>query len=165
MTDNNDEIRRTEGGQIVPGSGAQLGKTSSRRLGTGEAAKLRKLIEPERDAIVMKLIETAKGGTKEAVRAAEVLLSRLAAPPKATAELVHIEGLAAETTLEGKCQAVVIAVARGKVSATAGREILSMLHVYGRARQLDEFEARLRALEQGRRAPIDITPEPEVPLV
>jgi hypothetical protein len=110
-------------------------------------SQIRKLIEPERDAIVQRLIETAKGGTKEAVRAAEILLDRLAAKPRPTAELVRIEGLAQATTLQAKADAVVLAVARGEVSADAGRAVLQMLDTYSRAIKADELEARLRALE------------------
>jgi len=115
------DVQRNEKGQVEEGSGGALGATSARRAGISQIARLRALIEPEREAIVAKLIETAKGGTKEGVRAAEILLDRLAARPRPTAELVRIEGLATAQIFQAKCDAVVIAVAHGEVSADAGR--------------------------------------------
>jgi hypothetical protein len=134
---------RDEKGHLLPGH-----KLGGRPLGTSQIARLRALIEPERDAIVAKLIETAKAGDgNSAVRAAEVLLDRLAAKPRPTAELVRIDGLAQAQTLLAKADAVILAVARGEVSADAGRAVLAMLDTYARAIKTDDLEARIKVLE------------------
>jgi hypothetical protein len=148
-------VERDAQGHVLPGSGSAFGANSTRRLGTGQLAKLRALVEPERDAIVANLIALAKGTGKDAVRAAEVLLDRLAARPKQQSEIVQVSGLKEAATLQGKMDAVVAAVANGEVSADAGRAVLQMLDAYARAKRTDELEARIRALEEGRGRTID----------
>jgi hypothetical protein len=168
MTDNNDEIQRTAGGQIVAGSGAQLGKNSTRRRGTGEAAKLRRQIAPLRENLVDQLHKIAQGNDSAAVRAASELLSLLSAKPKPQSELVSIPEMKEAVTPEAKAEAVLAALASGKVSAEAARAVLQTIDAAVRIKKYTELEARISALERARGlrpAPIDITPEPEVPLV
>jgi len=142
------DIQRDEKGRVLPGAGGALGATSTRRAGTGEASKIRALVQPKREALVARLLEIAESGApKDAVRACEALLCRLAAPPRPTAELVHIPGLANARTLEEKADAVVLAVARGEVTADAGRAVLQMLDTYARAIKASELEERIRRLE------------------
>jgi hypothetical protein len=140
-------IARDAHGHVLPGSGSEFGKTSTRRLGTGSQTKMREQIDPRRQEIIAKLIETALSDGKDRVRAAEVLLARLAAPPKAQAELVHVPGLAEATTPREKADAILVAVATGQVSADAGRALLNMLDSYVRTITATDHEARLRALE------------------
>lgn len=142
-------------GHLLPGH--SLG---GRPAGTSALGRLRALIEPHKDEIVAKLIETAKaGGGNSSVRAAEVLLDRIAAKPRPASEIVSIPGLKEATTSRGKCDAVIAAVATGEISATAGRDVMALLDVYARAIRYDEFEERLRALEG--RAPRTIEPDPD----
>jgi hypothetical protein len=156
------QIERNAKGQVVAGSGAALGATSARRLGTSEIARLRRHIEPHREDILNALIATAKGSDSAAVRAASELLDRLAAKPKAQAELVIVAGMKEAPTLQGKMDAVIAAVADGQVSADAGRAVLQMLHAYGRAKSIDDLEARIKALEGREPQPTAPADEAEV---
>jgi hypothetical protein len=122
-------------------------KSPGRPRGTSEISKVRKLIEPHREAILARLVEIAKSTDKEAVRAAEILLDRLAVKPRPQAELVHCPGLREATTLTAKAEAVIASVAQGEISAEAGEKLLRLVGILKEVLAHDDLERRLRFLE------------------
>jgi hypothetical protein len=147
-----DLVERDAHGRFLPGNGG-------RPAGRTELERIRALVQPHRDEVVATLVAAAKAGD---VKAAELLLERLAAKPRPQAERVMVPGLREQTTLKGKADAVIAAVAQGEISAEAGSSILRMITDYARAITVDDHEARLQHLERGERV---INPDPAGELV
>jgi hypothetical protein len=105
------------------------------------------LIEPHREELINGLIATAKSKSKEATKAAEILLGYLAAKPRPTAELVHVPDLAAADGLEAKCAVVINAVANGEITSTAARDLLGVISDMAKVIEIGDLEDRVRILE------------------
>ena len=133
-----DEAKRDAAGRL------QRGHAMGRPPGKTELERIRALIAPNREAIVATLVAGALVGD---VKAAEALLDRLAPRPRPTGERVHVPGLREATTIQGKADAILAAVAGGGISAEAGRAALAMLADYAKVRAVDDLEARLARLE------------------
>jgi len=137
------DIARDGKGRLQPGH--KMGRPA----GTSERDKIRALAQPHREAAIKALVDVLEAGDnpQAIVKAAVEILDRLAARPKQQAERVVVPGLAEAPDLKGKAEAVTRAVARGEISAEAGRQVLGMLADAARILQVDDFDRRLRALE------------------
>lgn len=132
---------REGNGHFVPGHTV---KSPGRPRGLSAAEQVRSLIDPHKDEIIAKAVELAKLGDPVSMR---LCLERLAPVPRPEDEKVVVPGLKDATTLQAKATAILVAVADGEISATAGDKLLRMLDTYGKAVVLDEHERRLRAIE------------------
>lgn len=132
---------RKDNGHFVPGHAV---KSPGRPRGLSAAEQVRAIIEPHKDEIIAKAVELAKLGDPVSMR---LCLERLAPVPRPEDEKVVVPGLKGANTLQAKAAAILVAVADGQISATAGDKLLRMLDTYGRAVVLDEHERRLSAIE------------------
>jgi hypothetical protein len=112
--------------------------------------EVRELLEPHMDEIVERLVGMAKSGDASAMR---LVVERLSPALKADGERVFIPELAEAKTIEGKAEAILNAVADGRVSAEAAAKLMSALEAYGRAVSVSEIEQRIAELEASRDAP------------
>lgn len=117
------------------------------RGGPTESELIRRRVSPHRDEILDKMIVQAKEGD---TRSAEIVLRWLAPVARPDAERVVVPGLRDAVTLVDKAAAILAAVAEGHVSAEAGDRLLSLLDKMARVVSVDDHEARLRAIEQGK---------------
>ncbi len=132
-------------------------KSPGRPKGLSQSEKVRALLEPHREELIGRVLELTKSADPHAAAGAlRIALERLAPAPKQEAERLDIPGLADATTFQGKCDAVIAAVANGEASADAGAKVLALLDVYRRALETDALveriasgEARIAALEGG----------------
>lgn len=124
-----------------------------------QSEKIRALLEPEREKLIGEVLRMAYDQNPDIssakVRALELALSRIAAPPKQESERVTVPGFAEATTLQAKAEAVITAAATGEISAEAAERLLRVLDVYSRAIVSTELERRIAAIEAGR-APITV---------
>jgi hypothetical protein len=122
--------------------------------------KIRRLLEPERERLIGRVLEnafSADGNTSN--RALELALSRLAPAPKQDSERVVIPGFKTAVTLQEKAEAVIDAIATGQISVEAGERLLRVLDTYARSVLATDHEKRLQALEEGRRPPVVVDAE------
>lgn len=131
-------------GRWKPG---QSGNPLGRPRGTSTAAKLREAIEADLPAILDNVIQSAKAGD---IAAARLLLERAipALKPVELPVLVEVKG----DTLTEHGRAILAAVASGQVAPMQGAALMSALSQLARLVELDEFDARLRALEAATRS-------------
>jgi hypothetical protein len=95
-------------------------------------------------AIIATLVKAAKAGD---VRAAELILSRVAPPLRATREPITVEAAASATTPAEAAQALVRAAAAGELAPDVAAELIAALRGCSDIRQADEIERRLAELE------------------
>lgn len=139
-------VRDANGRWIVPP------RSPGRPRGLSHSEKLRALLEPEREALIGRLLALTRDDDPHAsARAVEIALRYLGPPPRPEAERIVVPGLAEAKTLHDRAAAVVAAVADGAVSPEAGQKVLQMLDVLNRTAKTADLEARIAALE-GRKA-------------
>lgn len=141
---------RDDQGRLLPGH-----HMGGRPAGTSAIERFRRLVEPHWPAILTALITAAKSGD---TKAAELIAQRMVPPARPQAERVVVPGLAEAPDPEAKAAAVTAAVARGEVSAEAGRALLGMLGEAVRIVEATDLERRIRALE-GRQPRVIDPPE------
>jgi hypothetical protein len=123
----------------------QSGNPKGRKPGTGEVARLREVIRARVPELIDKLIESALAGDTQA---AKLLIERVI-PSAKPAELpapVEIDG----DTLSDQGRAILGAVAAGRLAPGQGAQLMTALGALARVVEVDELEARIRALEEGR---------------
>lgn len=120
----------------------QSGNPAGRKPGTGEVAKIRARISARVPELLDALMLSALSGD---VGAARLLLERAIAPLRAAeqAQALHMPG----DTLTDKGRAVLDAVAAGELPPGQGAALLGAIGTLARVVELDEFAARLAALE------------------
>lgn len=139
-------MSRREQDNTRDGAGRFLpGKSGNPRGRTPEIAKVRKMLEPHREALIKKAVELAMNGDATALR---LCLDKLAPAPKATAELIRVPALRDAETLTGKASAILDAVGAGMVPPDVGVSLLSALSSVARVIETDELERRIAALEE-----------------
>lgn len=109
------------------------------------STRLRKLIDAEK--IVARLQEAALDGD---VQAARTLLERALPVYRTSAEPVDLPELARATELTDKAQAVLDAVADGRVPPDVGSQLVAAIGSVSRLAEVDELARRVTALEQVR---------------
>lgn len=114
--------------------------------------RLRQLLDPYQDRLVMKAIKMALAGDMMAMR---LVLERIAPPPKPESAPVSIPGIALAKTMADKARAIVDAVGGGAISPDAGATLLGAIANASRiveseehARQIAELEAMVAALQK-----------------
>jgi hypothetical protein len=130
----------------------QSGNPSGRRPGSRNRASLaaEMLLEGESEALTRKAIELAKGGDTTALK---MCLDRIAPARKdapVTLDLPVLTG--PETALAGVARAIEAAAA-GEITPSEAGALVSLLDSYRKAYEVQEFEKRLVALEEGRTNP------------
>lgn len=149
---------RTKGGRWVAG---QSGNPAGRKPGTpNKRSPLEVQVAQHGEAIMAKVIEAALGGD---LQAANIALQRISAPLKARSGSVNFE-FTPGAPLAEQAQEVVAAVASGSIDPDTGKVLIDCLTAAANLRTVDEFEARLAALEtrgsgEGRRAGVVISSE------
>lgn len=143
-TSTSKDVPRTEDGRwLVPPKG--------RPRGTGEVEKIRKYLEPRKQAVLDKLAELAEAGDG---KAQDTFLRYFSPGARQEDERVRVEGFASAPTLQEKASAVMVAIAEGSISAAAGQKLLQGLELYTRVITAGDLEQRLQALERGAPKPI-----------
>lgn len=121
----------------------QSGNPRGKKPGTGRIARLRDAIGEELPDILTILIKQAKEGDTQA---AKILLEKVLPPMRPTETLVEIS-LPPDTSLSGKAEAILQAVAAGTLAPGQGAQMLSGLGNVARLREVDELTKRIEALE------------------
>ena len=129
---------------------ALVNPNSARAPAPGDA--IRALIEPEKAAIIAKLVELAKAGDP---RSMETALKYLAPPAKPDAERIHVPGLREATTIAAKSEAIINAVSNGLISVDAGHRVAALLELHTRSVTVHELAEQVEALKRGR-APLPL---------
>lgn len=118
---------------------------AGRPKGTGKAARIAKAIsDDELRRIVAALVEEAKAGN---VKAAGLLLARTMPPLKPISEPVRFR-FPDDATLSDKADAIVNAIAAGKLPPDVGAQLIQTLATTARIIEIDELERRIAALEE-----------------
>lgn len=105
-------------------------------------ARLRKMINAEK--IVKELERAALAGD---VQAARTLLERALPVYRLTAAPVNVPAAAAAETATGKAQAVMDAIAVGKIPPDVGAQLIAAIGALVRVVEIDELERRIAAIE------------------
>ncbi len=150
--------RDPETGRLMPGH--SVAPRNRWRPGqVTEAEAIRKHLEPSKLKVLDKLTELAKAGDPRSI---EVYLRYFSPGARQEDEKVQVPGLAEAPTMEAKAQAVIAAVAAGQISTAAGATALTLLDRYTKLILAADFDARLKALEQGRAGPKPSTPAGDI---
>ncbi len=112
-------------------------------------------IQDRRTRITETLLENADGVARAAVEAAlagdtaaqGLILSKVLPSLKAQAERVEFT-FDAKASLVEQVESVLQAIADGSVAVDTGRQIIEAIASVGAVRQVEEFQARLEALEK-----------------
>jgi hypothetical protein len=104
-------------------------------------------VQPYRQKIVNYLVGVLDGkATSDGVKAAEILLSRRAAPPRSMGESTSLPGLAAADTLMKKVAILEQAAEEGHLSISAWREALAALADLVKVSEGDDLAEDVRLL-------------------
>lgn len=116
---------------------------AGKRKGTPDIRlRFRALMDADAPALVAKAVELAKAGNPHALR---LCIERLV--PVARDISIELPGLA-EGTHSERAEAVMQAVADGRLSPEQGAQGTTLLQASLRIREIDELERRIVALEQ-----------------
>ena len=135
-------------GKFLPG--CKPHPNAGRPKGKTQADLIRVKLEPERERLVERLMVLAfnEDGNVSA-KAVESALSWLVSIFRVTSEFVNVPGYAEQTTLQGRAEAIISAIATGEVSAQAGQLLMQILDAYSRVITASDLEKRMAALEAG----------------
>lgn len=106
-------------------------------------ATVRKLLDPNREELVAKVLEMAKGGNEAALR---IIFDRIAPLPRAQFEPMAIPGFIAAKTMVEKAQTVVDAMGAGSITADAAALFLSAMASAVAIKQDDQLAAEIETL-------------------
>ncbi len=121
----------------------ESGNPRGRPKGTGNAAKLRALLQPHAKDLVKRAVELALEGDVTALR---LCLERLVPPVRATDEPVELRGLKGTLTEQG--EAVVQAMAASQVTPEQAAKLLQALAAQAKIEEADKLERRICELEK-----------------
>lgn len=122
------------------------GNPAGRRPGTSDVARLRAAIAVQMPDIVAKLVAKALHGD---ISAARLLLERVVPPLRPSDEGVRVSLPA--SSLSDQVRAILDAMCAGEVTPSQAARLLAGLSDLARLVEVDELEARVRALEVLRR--------------
>lgn len=108
--------------------------------------RLSKAMLEDADAVVSVVMERAKEGD---MSAAALVLARVAPALRLVAPTVEFD-FDARSSLSAQVEHVLQAIADGKVAPDIGKQIIEAIAQLGSIRQVDDLEARIKALEQHR---------------
>ncbi len=109
--------------------------------------RLAKAMLDDADDVVSVVMEKAKEGD---MSAAALVLARVAPGLRLSAPLVEFD-FDSKAPLSTQVESVLQAVANGEVTADVAKQIIESISQLAGVRQVDELEARIRALEEHRR--------------
>jgi hypothetical protein len=121
----------------------QTGNPKGRPPGQSEITRLRASLARDVPDILAVLVLAARGGD---VQAARLILERVLPPVKAV-ELAQAINLPTDGTLTAKGNAVLHAVAAGKLAPALGSALLGAIGTLARVTEMDELDARVAELE------------------
>ncbi|CAN5359032.1 hypothetical protein BH10PSE17_BH10PSE17_25080 [soil metagenome] len=139
MGNDDNKIREVDGKFAVGNPGRPKGLTL--------VEQVRKILNPERDAIVAKLISNVKsedGVTSNG--ALKLAMSYLAPPSKGQGEFIDLPGLAEAKTIADKATVVIDAIAAGAISVESGAAVMRMLEILKDSVAYTELRAKVDKL-------------------
>lgn len=123
----------------------QSGNPKGRKPGSGEVARLRALLNPYAEELVMKAKNMAVKGDTTALR---LCLERLAPPIHIKDEPVTVDGLKGDAPLADQGRAVVDAMARGQITPCEASTLMQTITAQSRIIEFTDLEKRITMLEQ-----------------
>lgn len=120
----------------------QSGNPAGRKIGTSEAAKLRRAIEADLPDIISAMVESAKQGE---VGAAKLLLDRTIPAIKPTTIGITVGGL--QGTLSEQGNVIVSAMGDGTIAPEHAQRMLAGLASLSKIREGDDLLHRIEQLE------------------
>ncbi|WP_162622912.1 DUF5681 domain-containing protein [Salinisphaera orenii] len=132
--------KRNNRGQFTGGAS---GNPSGRPPGSGHAAKLRRAISEDMDAIISVLVKQAKDGD---TGAAKLLLDRAIPAIKPQAQVVTVPGLDADGVSD-RARAALDAAGRGELPPDTAAQLVQAVGSLARVVEIDDIEKRLHTHE------------------
>ncbi len=105
-------------------------------------------MQRELGAVVKTLIAQARAGD---VKASRLIIERLVPPLRAESAPIDLPGLNPASSLVEQGQALLAAVAQGKIPPDVAASLLTGLGSVARLREIEELERRIAALEEQQR--------------
>jgi hypothetical protein len=135
------------GGRFRPGvSGNPQGRRAGARNRVSALAQ--RLMDDDAEAVILALIEAAKGGDVSAIK---LILERVAPLPRSRPVHFDVPAIATTADLGAAMSAVLQAVAGGELAPDEAASIASLIETRRRTIESVELEQRLVALEQAAR--------------
>lgn len=132
--------KRNNRGQFTGGAS---GNPAGRPSGSGQAAKLRRAIAEDMEAIITVLVKQAKSGD---TAAAKLLLDRAIPAIKPQAQVVTVPGLDADDVSD-RAKAALDAAGRGELPPDTAAQLVQAVGSLARVVEVDDLERRIAALE------------------
>ncbi|MEZ5538345.1 MAG: DUF5681 domain-containing protein [Thiolinea sp.] len=132
-----------KGGKSPNPSGRPKGAPTSQ-------TQLAKLLKDRADDVVQTVVNAALAGD---MQAANIVVSRIIPPLKSEAQKVTFQ-FDASQPLSKQVEQVLQAISEGKVAPDGGKQLIELIGSLGTIRQMDEYEARLKALEAKNDIPV-----------
>lgn len=123
----------------------QSGNPAGRRPGIPDKrSELRRSLAEHAPALLKKAVDLALEGDTAALK---LCVDRLMPPARARDEAVPVPGLMGTASLTQQAQAIIEALARGELAPAEAGAIMGALASAARAKEIDELEQRIQALE------------------
>lgn len=122
------------------------GNPKGRPKGASKSERLRALLQPHAKDLVQKAVELALAGDQQALR---LCLERLLPPLKAQAPTVEISALKEAKGLVHMGEAIIQAVAAGKIAPDTANTLLAALSAHSHIIEVEDLQRRIEALEGG----------------
>ncbi|MEZ5534169.1 MAG: DUF5681 domain-containing protein [Thiolinea sp.] len=112
--------------------------------------RLADMLKDKADDVVQTVVNAALAGD---MQAANIVVSRIIPPLKSEAQKVTFQ-FDASQPLSKQVEQVLQAISEGKVAPDGGKQLIELIGSLGTIRQMDEYEARLKALEAKNDIPV-----------
>jgi hypothetical protein len=143
MSINPEIAGRIQGGRFVPGvSGNPAGKPLGARARATRLAE--KLMAGDAEAVVLAVIEAAKGGD---MTAAKIILDRIVPPCRGRPVRLDLPPIVSAADLVRALAAIADAMARGVLSAEEAQAAAAVLEHHRKAVETFDLERRMAAIE------------------
>lgn len=147
MSDAHNTAGKQRGRPFEPGkSGNPSGRPKGSRNATTRLVEA--MFEGEAEEVARKAIELAKAGDGPVLRA---VLDRLAPARKDAPIILDLPFVESAADAKAAAAAVIAAVASGEISPSEGGAVMSLLSAQRAIIETQELEARIAALEAGKR--------------
>lgn len=129
---------RDEHGRFLPGTSGNPGGRNPR------LHALREMLASRSAEVIESVLFFAIQGDMQAAR---LVLERVVPPLRGSNQLLELPELASAQTVQARCDAIVQAVATGRLPADIAQTLLTALASVAQLTELEELKARLAALE------------------